>query len=157
MKRAVVCVLIAVVSGALVVPAQAAKTRPKKVTRRAEATYDLPYVFSPSISGGGCFTVAVAGNECPVFSISKTEEWVTMEVKDDSGTPSAFSIWQKGESDGTGFTVMGGPFCGSSGKNPIRLAPGVEVGVAVYASGDVVCPGAIGTSGTVTAVFSNIP
>jgi hypothetical protein len=158
MKRTVVaCALIAAVSFALVVPAEAAKTRSKRITRRAEAAYALPYLISPSISGGGCFTVGVAGNECPVFTISKTEEWVTMEVHDESGTPSAFSIWQKGESDGMSFTVMGGPFCGSSGKDAVRIAPGVDVGVAVYAFGDVVCPGAIATSGTVTAVFSNVP
>lgn len=83
---------------------------------------------------------------------------MTMEVADASGTPTAFTIAQKSDPAASlTAETMGGPFCGSSGKEPVKLMPGVEVVVRVYAFGDVVCPGAFGTTGTVTAVFSNVP
>ncbi|MGH2806187.1 MAG: hypothetical protein ACRDKT_02820, partial [Actinomycetota bacterium] len=129
------------------------------VTRRAEATYELPYLGSPS-TGGGCFSLGVASNDCPTFLTTPKENWVRMEVEDAaSPTPVAFSIFQSNDQDPSTLesTIMGGPFCGSSGKEPVRIAPGVEVGVFVYASGDFVCPGAFATSGTVKAVFSNLP
>jgi hypothetical protein len=162
MKRAgVVCVLFALVAGALVVPADAANKRKnsKKVTRRAEATYQYPAAGSPTTKAP-CVTLTVVGDTCPTFVIYPTEKWVTMDVDDAaSPTPVAFSIWQNPDDElGEGaLEIRGGPFCGSSGKEPVKLTPGVEVGVLVYASGDVVCPGAFGTTGTVKAVFSNVP
>lgn len=158
MKRAaVMCVLVGLVAGALVAPAGAANSKPKRVTRSAEATYDLPYLISPSLAGGGCFHAGGIGNPCPVFMLEKGEQWVTMEVHDASGTPAAFKIWQKKDPNDLSSSTMGGPFCGTTGNEPVRLAPGVEVGVSVFAFGDVICPGGFATTGTVTAVFSNVP
>lgn len=150
----IVSVVIAALACALAIPADAATTKPKKVTRPAEDTYGLPYLISPSFPGGGCFFPV---NDCPGFRTSKKEQWVTMQLKDASGTPTAFSIWQKVDPSDLSAKRVGGPFCGSTGDDPVRITGGVPVGVSVYASGDVVCAGAVGTRGTVTAVFSNVP
>lgn len=152
-----VCLLFAVLVGMLAAPADAAKRKPKRVTREVAVTYTLPFLGSPS-TGGGCFTVGPVGNDCPRFVITKRERWVTMEVDDASGTPTAFEIRQA-DPDGELLTstYMGGPFCGSSGPLPVRLTPGLEVIVYVYSYGDFVCPGAVATTGTVSAVFSNAP
>ena len=152
MRRAWIAgLLLALLAGTLVTPADAAKRKPKKVTRQAQATYGSPAPISPS-TAGGCWEVGES--LCPIFPISATERWVTMEVVDDaSSAPVAFSIVQEDEQTG----IRGGPFCGSTGEDPVEVTPGVEVGVMIYTSGDVVCPSAVATTGTVKAVFSNLP
>ncbi len=154
-RTGAVCLLFAALVGMLAAPADAAKRKPKRVAREVAATYALPFLGGPS-TPGGCFTAGPLGNPCPTFGTTRIERWVTMEVQDASGTPTAFEIHQS-DDELLSSTYVGGPFCGSSGPVPVRLTPGVEVIVFVYSSGDVVCPGAVGTTGTVTAVFSNVP
>lgn len=156
-KATLICVLLALVAGALTGPSVAAKPSRKRVTRQAEATYALPYLGTASVPAGGCVHWAGVGNPCPEFPISGAERWVTMEVHDATGTPTAFEIAQV-TADGLNVqtTTVGGPFCGSSGKEPVELTPGRRLLIRVLAAGDVVCPGGFGTSGTVTAVFSNV-
>ncbi len=150
-----ICLLMALLAGTLLAPADAAKNKPKKVTRPAEATYGFPATGSPSTTGL-CFNLG-GPRSCPEFPIYATEKWVTMEVIDAAGSaPVALSIWQNPDGDDSGEEI-GGPFCGFSGKQPVKITPGVDVSVVVYASGDVLCPGAFATEGTVKAVFSNAP
>ena len=150
MKRNAVVVLVFVLlAGALVTPADAGRRNPKKVSREAVSTYDHPSPGSPSTKG--------VCTPCGTFQISGSERWVRMEVVDDASlAPVAFSIYQNLDNDNL-FERVGGPFCGSTGKEPVELTPGEHVGFNVYAFGDVVCPGAVATMGTVTAVFSNVP
>ena len=150
MKRTgMVSLAFVLVAGALVAPADAGRRAPKKVTREAVGTYDHP-------SPGSASTKAVC-SPCGTFQISGSERWVRMEVVDDmSQNPVAFSIYQNKDGDNF-FERVGGPFCGSTGKEPVEITPGEYVGFNIYAFGDVVCPGAIATTGTVTAVFSNVP
>lgn len=149
-RTLVVCLLFTLLAGTFMMPAEAAKRKSKRVTREAVDTYGMPWLSSPS-TGNGCF-----GDGCVGFRISGSERWVTMQVRDQSGTPTAFRITQKTDSARRGQT-MRGPFCGTSGVEPVRLVPGVEVHVYVYALGDMGCPGSFGTSGKVRAVFSNLP
>ena len=149
-RRGLACLLVVLLTGALVAPADAARRKPKKVTREAVGTYRYPAVGSPSTKSA-CLP-------CPTFEISASERWVTMEVVDDTSlSPVAFSIFQNTDDNDAVFEKVGGPFCGSSGKQPLEVTPGEDVGFIVYAFGDTLCPGAIGTSGTVRAVFSNAP
>ena len=153
MKRTgLVCLLFVLLAGTLVAPADAAKRNRKKVTREAVATYDYPVFGSASIENGACAPCH------PYIPTSAEERWVTVTVEDvHSPAPVAFSI-REVAADGARLPVEGGgPFCGSSGEQPVEIRPGFQVFVAVYAFGDVVCPGAIATTGTVTAVFSNVP
>lgn len=147
-RTGVLVVLFALLMATFVSPAEAEKRKSKSATREAVDTYGLPWLSSPS-TGEGCF-----GDGCVRFRISESERWVTVEVNDESSTPTAFKITQKKDAAGRAHTV-GGPFCGSSGDEAVKLVPGVEVFVYVYAVGDGACPGAVGTSGTVRAVFSN--
>ena len=163
MKRTgMISVIFALLATIIVTPAGAAKTSPVMDTRRAVATYAVPTIGSASRTGGA------ACLPCPTFEISKKERWVKVGVHDDaSPAPVAFDIRQR-SSDGDCCEIVAGPFCGSTGKRPIqstpssgrppvRITPGLDVLVFVYASGDVACPGAVGTTGSVTAVFSNAP
>ena len=152
MKRtAMVCLLVMVLAATLTAPVDAAKGNAGKVTRRAVATYGNPTLGSASGTGGAtCLP-------CPSFGVARTEAWVEVEVYDDaSPAPGAFGIRQA-RRDGTCCIDVAGPFCGSTGTHPVRITRGNKVYVFVYASGDVACPGAFGTSGSVKAVFSNVP
>lgn len=152
MKRTgMVCSLFALLAATVVSPADAARSNSNKPTRRAVVTYDNPTLGSASGTGGA------ACLPCPSFDISKAERWVKMEVHDEaSPAPVAFGIQQR-RSDGTCCTEVAGPFCGSTGKQPVELTPGLDVLAYVYTSGDVICPGGVGTTGTIRAVFSNAP
>jgi len=153
MKRTgIVCLLFALLAVTLVAPADAAKRKRKKVTREAVATYDYPTFGSATIDNGACAPCH------PYLDTSAQERWITVTVEDAaSPAPVAFSIWEVA-ADGSRLPVEGGgPFCGSTGGQPVEIRPGFRVFVAVYALGDVVCPGGISTTGTVTAVFSNLP
>jgi hypothetical protein len=80
-----------------------------------------------------------------------------MEVGDNASPDQvAFGIRQA-RADGSCCDKVAGPFCGTTGKRPVRITPGRDVFVFVFAFGDVACPSAVGTSGTITAVFSNLP
>ena len=152
MKRTgVICLMFALLAGGLVAPADAAKRQPKKVTREAIGTYTHPAVGSPSAPKSACLP-------CPTFEISGSERFVTMEVYDEASlAPVAFSIFQNFDQNEFVFERVGGPFCGTTGKKPVEVTPGQDVGFTVYAFGDTVCPGAVATTGTVNAVFSNVP
>lgn len=153
MKRAtLVCLAVALLAGALVAPADAGKRKPKKITREAVAKYDYP-VFGPaSADNGACLPCH------PYLPTFADERWVRVTVEDAvSPTPVAFYI-REVDPDGNRQPVEGGgPFCGSTGDQRVEIRPGYRIFVSVYALGDVVCPGAVATTGTVTAVFSNVP
>ena len=152
MKRtAMVCLLVTLVAATLLAPADASSTSAEKVTRRAVATYDVPTLGSASD------TIGAACLPCPSFALSAKDQWVKMEVHDDaSPAPAAFDIRQEGP-DGRCCEHVAGPFCGSTGKRPVEITPGLDLYVFVFATGDIACPGAFGTSGTAEAVFSNLP
>ena len=149
MKRtAMVCLLVTLLAATLLAPADAAK---RKITRRVVTTYDNPTLGLASGTGGA------ACLPCPSFAVFAADKWVQMQVDDDvSPAQVAFDIRQS-KSDGSCCEKVAGPFCGSTGNQPVGITPGHDVYVFVFASGDVTCPGAAGTSGTVTAVFSNAP
>lgn len=158
MKRTgMVCLLFPLLAATLAAPADAADGGSKGVapsskrsTRRAVATYDNPTFGSASGTiGEACFP-------CPAFATSATDASVRMTVDDDaSPAPVAFEIRQL-RPDGSCCDEVAGPFCGSTGKRSVKIAPGLDVLVFVFASGDVVCAGGLATSGTARAVFSNV-
>ena len=152
MKRAsLVCLALALLAGALVAPAHAAKEKRKKITRQVVAPYDNPTFGLASGTGGA------ACLPCPKFAITAKDKWVKMVVADDvSPAPAAFGIRQM-RLDGTCCDEVAGPFCGSTGKRSVRISPGLDLLVYVYAFGDIACPGALGTTGIVRATFSNAP
>ena len=152
MKRTgMVCVLFALLAGIAVAPADASRPDTQESTRRRVVPYDNPSVGAASGTGGA------ACLPCPSFAISSAERWVRMEVHDEaSPAPVAFDIRQR-RPDGWCCQKVAGPFCGSTGKKPVQLTPGLDVFVFVFASGDISCPGAIGTTGTVRAVLSHGP
>jgi hypothetical protein len=150
-KATVVLLMIAVVVGSLVAPADARK---KKKTRKAVATYASPAIGNADLTGT-CL------GECPTFGVATTERYLTLKIEDDSGLPVSATIGQDSNPDDN-FTDRIGEVCGET-EQPIPVMPGAQVIVWVWATprlgviaGGGPCLGAA-TSGTITATFSNLP
>lgn len=129
------------------------KKKPKGSERVVEARYDGPVFGSPSSPGRLCYAPVT----CPLIATSTKERFVRIAIEDASGTATAFFLGQE-TGDSTDVETDYGIFCGSTGTKPIRLeTPGAPLVVGPYLSGDVVCPGALGTTGMVRAILTIVP
>lgn len=150
MRRAIaVALALGLLTGAFVGPAEAGK----KKKRVAEVTYEAPALGSPSTIGV-CFRPT---NSCGDIPTAATEKFVKMEIDDASGTAVAFTLGQDTDPETFGTETTYGDFCGTTGKKALKIKPGFPLIVFPWAFGDIVCPGAFGTTGTITATLSNLP
>jgi hypothetical protein len=151
-----VVLMIALVAGAFAAaPAEAKKKAPKRVVRVAEATYAAP-AFGTASSPAFC---SPALGSCGEFAVGMADKYMKVEIIDQTGTPTAFSVAQDtepGDATNTYETNLG-TFCGTTGDTPLKLVPGAPITVFISAWGDAVCPTGVGTTGTVKAEFSNLP
>lgn len=152
MKRAIaVALALGLLGGALVGPAEAGK-KPKKVTREAEGSYDLP----PLVIAGTCSQTGAIG--CVTFLTGPKEKFVTAKVTDQHGQPVAVSV--SANTDGqVGDDESYGDFCGET-EEPIAVPPSTELHFWVGAATDIGVSGCVpgaATSGTINVVFSNLP
>ena len=147
--------ILGLLVGAMMMPAEAAKRKPKKVTRKVEATYQAPG-FGTSTASVGC---SPALGSCGNFAIGPKEKYAKITLTDSTGTPVAFSVGQDTEPGDTTNTIETdhGTFCGTTGKKAIKILPGYEMTIFIWAWGDVVCPTGVGTTGSISAQFSNLP
>ncbi len=160
MRRAlVVGMILSLIVGALIAPAEAGKKKKKKkapvrVERVAEAEYQAPAFGSPD-SGGVCLN---ASNSCANIATGGEDRYVKVTVEDATGTATGFTLGQDTDPATVGTETIYGDFCGTTGDTAIQLAaPGVELLSFVWAFGAVTCPGGFGTTGKVVATFSNMP
>jgi hypothetical protein len=150
LKRMAVAVVAISVAGTMGVGAEAAK-KPKKVKRKATATYDTPAVGSGDATG-----VCSGANGCATFGIGAGERFLHLEIEDSAGLPVYATVGQDTDPSNN-FTEVVGRICGST-QEPLPIEPGIEVLVWVW-----VAPGAqppcagTATTGTVTATISNLP
>lgn len=156
MNRSRTMKLIALVIAVSMVIAPALSAKPKKkrkkppppapvvkVERSETQEYQLPAgVFLNGADVTGCGPVS----GCLVFTPAESEEYVAIEVTDQSGTAAPFRI-----------EINGAPqhFCGTTGDSPI-LTGASQVDVKLIAA-STNCPGAASSTGSVLATFSNIP
>lgn len=151
-----VVLMIALVAAAFAAaPAEAKKKKPKKVTRTMEVPYSAPG-FGTATASVGC---SPALGSCGNFAVGTADKYLKVTLTDQTGTPTAFSVGQDTEpGDPTNsIETNHGTFCGTTGDEPIKLVPGAEITVFIWAWGDATCPTGFGTTGTVTAEFSNLP
>ena len=157
MKRFIgVAVMIGLLAGAMAAPAEAGKKKkPKKVSRTMEVPYSAPGFGTASV-GVAC---SPALGSCGNIAVGPDDLYGKFTLTDSTGTPTAFSVAQDTEPGDPTNTIEEnhGTFCGTTGKTPLRLVPGAEITVFIWAWGDVVCPTGFGTSGVVKAEFSNLP
>src|SRR5688572_6873164 len=93
--------ILGLLMGAMLVPAEAAKRKKKKVTRKVEATYQAPG-FGTSTASVGC---SPALGSCGNFAIGSKEKYAKITLTDATGTPVAFSVGQDTEPGDTTNTI----------------------------------------------------
>lgn len=155
MKRILVLMMvIGLIFGSIATAdAKKKKKAPKKVERVVESKYEAPAIGAPS-GVGVCFRPT---NSCGDIATGGEESWVKLEVIDATGTATAFTLGQDTDPDTPGTETTFGDFCGTTGDETIQIQPGLPLVVFPWAFGDVVCPGAFGTQGTIKATLSNLP
>lgn len=129
------------------------KKKPVRTERVAESAYEAPAIGAPS-GVGVCFRPT---NSCGDIATGGDELWVKIDIDDASGTATAFTLGQDTDPDTPGTETTFGDFCGTTGDDLIQIEPGLPLIVFPWAFGDVVCPGAFGTQGTIKATLSNLP
>lgn len=150
MKRSVILFMILGLILGSVATAES-KKKPHKVTRTVEGTYDSPAIFLY----GSC--AESDGIGCVSFTSGPNERFVTAEVVDAHGLPVFVLVRDEYMSDPIEGAETYGTFCGKT-TEPIAVPPGknlqfwVGAPFAIYG-----CQPGAGTTGTVTATFSNLP
>jgi hypothetical protein len=155
MRRVIVALSVfSLVAVGVVGSADAKKKKkpPQPVTREAVFAYSEPALGSADATG-------TCANGCVTFGVGAEESFVTIKIADDSGFAPAATIGQDLNPDDN-FIDRVAEICGET-EAPLAITPGAEIVVWVWAAprfvtGGGPCPG-IGTSGEVTATFSNMP
>ena len=164
MKKTIVTALVVgLVAGAMVLPAEAGKKKKKPV--RIEKVVELEYtggelgVNTPVASGGVCLNGTDAFNCKSIIPPGAEFKYIKIEIQDATGMTVGGFIAQQ-DSDGDGLQDGYGTFCGAHAESvPLEL-PGSVVGVSLYPGA---CDGAgtptpsTPTTGTIVATFSTLP
>lgn len=140
-----VALILGLVAGAMVAPAEAQKKKKKKkkvTVRTFEVRYENP-TFGAGGLGGLCLG-------CPSLVTGEGEVFATIEIIDDV-SPTGYVDFAY-DSDGDGFNDTGPTVCGST-PEPIPVEPATEYVAFPYLAG-VGCAGS-STAGTIKATFSN--
>lgn len=151
MRRQIVGMLLLMLLVGSLVPATADAAKRKKSARRVAK---LPYT-EPAYGTAG-FGLCFQGSSCVMFPVLTGEKYVSIEIKDDLGTPVYASIIQDTSGDGSwlahdDYTVH---ICGET-PEPIEIEPGLDVTVWVWQGPGLMppCPG-VASAGTVKATFT---
>jgi hypothetical protein len=122
--------------------AQAGRKAPKKVTRTQTIEYTGLGGIEVAGSGG---TVCVSGFECITLMPARGEEYLALEGEDSSGTATPIRV-----------NINGSPtiYCGHAEEIWIGGAIEVEIDIPSIST---TCAGSVGTTGTLTATYSNLP
>lgn len=163
MKKAIVsAVVVGLIAGAMVVPAEAGK---KKKPVRIEKVVEVPYtggelgVATPVISGGVCLNGAEVFTCKSIIPPAGNFPYIKIEVQDATGLTVGGFIAQQ-DADGDGLQDGYGEFCGAHPETVPLEITGAVIGVSLYAGA---CDNAgapapsTPTSGTIVATFSNMP
>jgi hypothetical protein len=150
-----VALILGLVGGALVAPAEAGKKKKKKkqrIERTVEGTYDLPTL----VIAGSCSSSGAIG--CVALPSAAKERFVTATVTDQHGQPVYVSVQADTDGNNQDDEVFGS-FCGETDE-PIAIQPGTELHFWVGFSPDpgfAGCVPGFATSGSIEATFSNLP
>jgi hypothetical protein len=164
MKRLIsVALMVALVAGAMVMPAEAAKKKKKKkkAVAKIERKVELPYMCPCGVNtpaGGRGFWIGPEGTRFGGGSLPSAAEdmFVTVEVQDAGGGTVYAFLAQDTDGDLQAETEIG-EACGKTEKALPVPAPGGEVGVFIYVGTCADGTPSMPTQGTVVLTFSNIP
>ncbi|MGH9198873.1 MAG: hypothetical protein ACRD1T_24500, partial [Acidimicrobiia bacterium] len=155
-----VALIIGLLAGAMLLPAEAKKKKKKKappapvrVERVVELTYDHPSIAVAPV-GGFPTNFPEGGTEIP---LGEDDLFIKVEVADASGQMVSGFIGQ-GDIDGNGVNDDGyGQFCGAHPEPIAIAAPGQPI-IGIYLASGACEDGtpSVMTSGTITVTLSNM-
>lgn len=150
-KLLATCITVGLLAGALAVPADAKKRKPKRIERVAEGTYDNPAIGIPGVVGTSSAGGAVE------FALASAESFIDIEITDDFGQPVIATMSQDTDTSTPSWEIFA-TICGAT-EDPLPVTPGVPVRVSVYTIPGPDQPSCLGpaTSGTIKATLSNMP
>ncbi|HJR46101.1 MAG TPA: hypothetical protein VJ927_10910 [Actinomycetota bacterium] len=158
MRKAIaIPLLIGLLAGAMVAPADAAKKKAvKKIERVIEHAYSAP---SPGIGGApysACLAAQMDDAGCVNIPLGAAEKYVNVEIADAAGQGVYWILAQDTDTSDTdvGYDIFHYG-CGNS-EEPIKVTEGLELRISVYAFGGPTCP-APATTGSIKATLSNTP
>lgn len=165
MKKAIVsAVVVGLVAGAMVLPAEAKKKKPKKPVR-VEAVVEVPYtggeagITAAGAGAGGCLNGAPAFTCKTIVPPGAGFSYIKVEIQDATGLTVGGFLAQQ-DADGDGLQDGYGTFCGGHSEFIPLEVPGTSVGISLYPGS---CDNAgtpapsTPTTGTIVATFSNMP
>lgn len=165
MKKAIVsAVVVGLLAGAMVLPAEAGKKKKKKAPVRIEQVVEVAYtggelgVATPAASAGACLNAEVFTCKS-IIPPAGNFPYIKIEIQDATGSTVGGFIAQQ-DADGDGLQDGYGEFCGAHPESVPLEITGAVIGVSLY-------PGACDnagtpapstpTTGTIVATFSNMP
>lgn len=123
-----------------------------KTTRTVTLKYSGPCgLDTPAILGGFGDTCTPYGAAGWVLQAKPTEKFVSISVKDSSGSQVPGDFWEKGGGTANDTAI---PFCGAMKDYTVPSGGSIQLDLPVNVAAK--CPG-FPTQGTVTLVFSNLP
>jgi hypothetical protein len=150
MRRSIVVMMVIGLLAGMVAAAPA-EAKKRKVTRKAQGTYQAPATVV-----GNC--TQTDGIGCMTIPAGPKERYITATVTDAHGQPVVIEVTADLDGDIQTETSYGS-FCGTT-EDPIKIEPGVSlvfwVGRADNAAAEACLPG-VATSGTLDVTFSNLP
>lgn len=164
MKKAIVsAVVVGLIAGAMVLPAEAGKKKKKVV--RVEQVVEVAYtggeigISSPVASAGGCLNGTDVFNCKEIIPPAGDFPYIKIEIQDATGSTVGGFISQQ-DADGDGLADGYGTFCGAHAESVPLEVPGTVVGISLYPglcdNGGTPAP-STPTTGTIVATFSNMP
>lgn len=142
-KNRLARVIVTACALALVV-APIADAKPRKV--RSERNLSLEYASPRGVNVASLWAYWCLPDPCgDTIAVESGEKYLDVEVVDQTGTATPFEIYFK---DTSQF------FCGSA--SDVFLNGAKEIGIDILSVSVPNCPGP-GTTGTVSATFSNLP
>jgi hypothetical protein len=141
-----VALILGLVAGAMVAPAEAGKKKKKKkvTVRTVEVAYENP-AFGVGGVGGAC-------SGCPSIVSGEGEIFATIEIIDDASPTGYVDFAYDADGDGVQDLGAGPTVCGST-PEPVPVEPGTEYTAWPWLAG-AECAGS-STSGTIKVTFSN--
>lgn len=166
MKKALVSALVVgLVAGAMVMPAEAGKKKKKPAPVRVEQVVEVPYtggelgISSPAASAGGCLNGTEVFSCKEIIPPAGDFPYIKIEIKDTTGLTVGGFLAQQ-DTDGDGLQDGYGTFCGAHAEFIPLEVPNTVVGISLYPgacdNGGTPAPSAP-TTGTIVATFSNMP
>ena len=153
MKKAIVtAIVVGLLAGAVVAPAEAGKKKkkkPKRVETVYSGTYDTPAPGAPGLAWRA--NCGAPNTGCLLFTSGAKDKFLKIDLTDTSGQAVYAELWS-GTADG--FDTRAAQICGST-EEVLEISSSMSYALVLTPPDPTVCQ-APATQGSITATLSNL-